>query len=407
MNDEVKECIPAELKYLAKIIINSGYNFYIVGGFVRDIFLRSCDTYENDIDVCGDCIPEIFTELIANDKKIKLCKANFPLGTLKLIVDKLDIEYTCFRTESYRRDGYHTPTEISFTKDITQDANRRDFSINSMYLNPLTYEIIDIFNGQKDIEKRTIRTVRESTLVFSEDALRILRMCRFSAKFGFHIDKKTLAGAAECAHLLKNISKERIGSELDKIIWDTEHIEYGIHAIYETGINNYICKNIKKDTALLLVDAPFDRAVRWSVFLSDLSAEDAFMYLEHFALGKKISNAVFQLIKNKNIVNNKKDEIILSFAKLGESVTKRLIKLVNVYSAADSKFLNSIFSSMQKNNQFITYDMLSVNGSDITEILSVKGKSVGFYKEKAYEFAVLNPGMNTYNHIKNYLLKLK
>ena len=102
------------------------------------------------------------------------------------------------------------------------------------------------FEGQKHIENKIIKTGRESTEVFTEDALRILRMCRFAAKLGFTIDDKTMDGAKTCAHLLQNISKERVGAELDKMLCGTEYLNYGIDAIYAAGINKIICENVQK-----------------------------------------------------------------------------------------------------------------------------------------------------------------
>lgn len=404
--DEYKKYIPSEIALLAQIMHDAGYNIYIVGGFVRDIFLGSCDIYENDIDVCGDCPPDAFAEIIKADKRIKQCDANFPLGTLKLIIGNIDIEYTCFRTESYRGDGYHTPAKIVFTKDIYQDAKRRDFSINSLYLNPLTLEIIDFFNGQSDIKSKLIKTVRDSDDVFTEDALRLVRMCRFAAKLGFAIEDETLLGAKKCVHLLKNISNERIGAELDKLLLSGSTVLHGIDALFGSHINKVICKHISYDTAKKVSITTNDRYLRWAVFLSDHSAYHAHHYIVHLSLGKDLANEVNRIIKDKAIAKNNRNDVILNFAEIGVAAAKRQIEFIKITSNTDISFLQDIYKQMKAKNQFITYDSLNIDGNQIIDLLSAKGKLIKYYKHEAYKYAVLNPDKNNLEDLKAYLLSI-
>lgn len=406
MDDLIKCSIPDELKSLAKIINESGYQFFIVGGFVRDIFLGSCELCENDIDVCGDCTPQVFANIIAEKTNIKLCEANYPLGTLKLIVGKIDIEYTCFRTESYRGDGHHTPSKILFTKDMRLDAQRRDFSINALYLNPLTCEIIDFFDGQKHISEKIIKTVRQSTKVFTEDALRILRMCRFSAKLGFEIDNATMDGAKKCVHLLKNISNERIGAELDKILWDTEHPKYGIDAIYFSSANKIICKNVSKDAAQKMCTASKNAYVRWAVFLSDLSSEEAKNYILNLSLGKALAAEVSRLIDDIDIAEKSQDKIIIYFAKIGINSSARHIDYVTNFDKEKAVRLKNIYTTMRENGQFLSFNMLNINGKEIMDILDVSGPQIKTCKDKAYEYIILNPEKNNFKDLRDFLLNL-
>ncbi len=403
MDEIIKSCIPEDIKYLAKILNNAGYSFFIVGGFVRDIFTGSCDAYENDIDTCGDCTPDLFSNLISGHQKIKLCEANYPLGTLKILIGHLDIEYTCFRKESYRGDGHHTPTEIQFTKNIYDDASRRDFTVNSLYLDPLTCEITDFFDGVKHIRKKLIKTVRESRKVFTEDALRILRMCRFSAKLGFKIERATLKGATECAPLLKNISKERIGVGLDKIIWDTEYVKHGISAIFKTHINDIICPEVKIKSTFILKNSAPTREVRWAVFLRGLSAENAKKFILNLSLGRQLADDVSALIQNKNIAKKPESEIILFFAKLGEKAAKNQVDFLKSFQKKEAVSLLKIYKNMLANKQFIKYNSLQIAGDDIINIFKVTGPEIKKYKDAAYEYAVLNPEKNNFDDLCRYL----
>ena len=382
----------------------NNYKFYIVGGFPRDIILGS-STIDGDYDVCGDCLPENLLKIVENKHRIKIGTSNFPLGTIKLIIDeKLDVEYTCFRKESYRGDGYHTPNKVVFTNDAYTDALRRDFTVNSLYFDPVTCEITDFFNGQKDIDNKVIKTVRESKEVFTEDALRILRMCRFSAKLGFSIYVDTINGAIDCAHLLNNISKERIGIELDKILCSTKYLDYGIDAIYNSKANHIICKSVMKDTAKQVCSSPCNRYIRWAVFLSDNLPKDARNFILDLSLGKDLANEVERLLSNREVYNYNKDAIIIRFAKMGRKLAKRLIEFIDIVHFNKSLQLHKIYNNMIKHNQFISYNMLQINGTDIMSLLTVKGRQVKHYKDKAYEYAVLNPDKNNLKDLKDYLI---
>jgi len=406
MNKPDESYIPQEVKFLAELMKGSGYRLFIVGGFVRDMLLGADDYSNADIDICGDCKPDEFRRIIESSSEIYLCEANYPLGTLKIVIGGISVEYTTFRKESYRGDGYHTPSTVTFTDDLYQDALRRDFTINAIYLDPISFEIVDPFNGQQDIFNKIIKTVRESTDVFSEDALRILRMCRFSAKLGFNIDAETLQGAKQCAGLLKNISKERIGTELDLIISDTEYIQNAVAALFAADIAEVICRGVHKDTADKLMNAPKGRHIRWALFLSDFSAEKAREYLSSLSLGKQFAQEAATLITNREIYLREKSEIIIYFAKTGATFAKKLIDYISIFSEIGSSYLQSIFSDMNDKKQFISYKMLSITGSDIKSVLNIDGPAIKHYKDSAYEYAVLNPEKNNYNDLKLYLLSL-
>lgn len=400
---DIKTYIPDDIIYLAKILASAGNQMYLVGGCVRDMYLGALSMAHQDIDICGDASPDIFASLISNDKKIKLYDANFPLGTLKLKINNLDIEYTCFRKESYRGDGHHIPSKIVFTKNLEIDAKRRDFTINAIYLDPLNLHIYDLFEGLKDISNKIIRTIRNSQDVFSEDALRLLRMCRFAGRLGFNIDDDTLKGAILCAPLLANISAERIGAELNKILCSDKYCAYGIKALYKSKINAIICSPIKMHTAILVSTFPNYRALRWAAFLSDQSSEYAYSYIINVSLGKSLAKDVSHIIINKNIVSRKESEIIIAFAKMGKDNAMQQVYFAKTVSNKDFTYLKQIYATMCQKNQFISNKDVKLNGNDIKQILSVEGKKIENYKNKLYEYVVFNPDKNNYVDLKVFL----
>ena len=202
--------ISNDLKNLAKAMDKP---LFIVGGRVRDSIIG----YENsDIDIVSE---------LKVDDMIKICKnlsykvdvINKRLGTIQIRPNNGECyEYTPFRKENYVKG--HTPEDVEFVDDISIDASRRDFSINSIYYNVLTGEIFDPYNGVKDIEKKVVKTIETPEKVFSSDGLRILRLVRFASVLGFKIDKKTLITAKEMMYMLKDISAERKKKELDQLV---------------------------------------------------------------------------------------------------------------------------------------------------------------------------------------------
>ena len=214
--------VPESLKILSAAFEKESATLYIVGGYIRNAFLNLPST---DIDICSNLIPD---KVISICKRLKL-KAdiiNKKLGTV-LIQDELNkFEYTCFRIENYEKGGSHSPIETKFVEDIKLDAGRRDFTINALYYNIKTKEILDFYNGLKDISKNKLKAIKSPKEVFESDGLRILRLIRFALEYGLKIDRKTLATAKNYNFQLKDISKERIIKELEAIT--TADLKYGL-----------------------------------------------------------------------------------------------------------------------------------------------------------------------------------
>lgn len=199
------------IQSLFKIFNRHEFQLYLVGGCVRDFLMKQPF---NDFDLTSDATPEEMMEL-ASQYDIKVFPTGLKHGTLTFIMNSIHIEITTFRQEKlYIQNRF--PKEIIFTKCLEEDVKRRDFTINALALDE--NKIYDYFNGQRDIEDKIIRCVGDPSLRFQEDALRILRGLRFSFKLDFSIEAKTWLAIQENAHLLKNISFERIRDELCKML---------------------------------------------------------------------------------------------------------------------------------------------------------------------------------------------
>ena len=198
-------------EYINKILATlhtAGYEAFVVGGAVRDMVLGNIPT---DFDITTSCPPENTVQLFK-----KTVATGIKHGTVTVFMDEKSAEVTTFRHEK----GYtnrRSPDSVTFISALDEDLKRRDFTINAMcYCKEKG--LIDNFGGRDDIKNRIIRAIGNPNERFCEDALRILRAFRFSAKLNFEIEKETFESAIKNANLLKEISRERIFAELRQIL---------------------------------------------------------------------------------------------------------------------------------------------------------------------------------------------
>ena len=188
----------------------AGYAAYVVGGCVRDSLLGLTP---HDWDLCTSALPQQGMELFGAEKCIP---TGLQHGTVTVKQGGGLYEITTFRTEGTYTDGHH-PDEVHFVPDVREDLARRDFTINAMAYNEKE-GLVDPFGGQADLQSGILRAVGVPHQRFTEDALRILRLYRFAARFGFSIDPPTAQAAQKlCAHL-DCVSVERIEEELAKLL---------------------------------------------------------------------------------------------------------------------------------------------------------------------------------------------
>ena len=188
----------------------AGYAAYAVGGCVRDSLLGRT---AHDWDLCTSALPQQVMELFGAEQCIP---TGLQHGTVTIKYGGQLYETTTFRTEGSYTDGRH-PDEVQFVPDVREDLARRDFTINAMAYNAAE-GLVDPFGGQKDLQNGLLRAVGEPQQRFTEDALRILRLYRFAARFGFALDTATARAARQLAPHLDCISAERIQEELAKLL---------------------------------------------------------------------------------------------------------------------------------------------------------------------------------------------
>jgi len=230
-------------KTLADCANQLGVDAYVIGGFVRDIYLRR-DSKDIDVVTIGKGIElaELVHKQLGEEAHLSVFK-NF--GTAQVKFGDLEIEFVGARRESYNRDSRKPIVEDGTLED---DQNRRDFTINALAigLSKSNFgKLLDPFNGVGDIEHKIIRTPLEPGITYSDDPLRMMRAIRFSSQLGFTIEKESLDAISKNKERIKIVSKERITDELNKIILSPIP-SVGFKLLFDTGLLHLIFPEMVK-----------------------------------------------------------------------------------------------------------------------------------------------------------------
>ena len=246
----------------------AGYAAYAVGGCVRDSLLGRT---AHDWDLCTSALPQQVMALFGAEQCIP---TGLQHGTVTIKYGGQLYETTTFRTEGSYTDGRH-PDAVQFVPDVREDLARRDFTINAMAYNEAE-GLVDPFGGQADLQNGLLRAVGEPQQRFTEDALRILRLYRFAARFGFALDAATARAARQLAPHLDCISAERIQEELAKLLAAPQPGAYLEPAVLAVVLPELTPENLT--AAKPVVDAcpagEENLPVRWAALLGALGEAD-------------------------------------------------------------------------------------------------------------------------------------
>lgn len=199
---------PQHVKQILRTLQSREHQAYLVGGCVRDMLL---DIVPHDWDICTSARPEQIIELFPGS-----LPTGIRHGTVTVVIKNHQVEVTTFRKEAQYQDHRH-PDNVSFVSDLTTDLSRRDFTVNAMAVSS-EGTLVDPFNGREDLAKRIIRCVGDPDTRFDEDALRMYRALRFSARYDFALEEKTRDSIRRNAPSAQFLAAERIRDELQKIL---------------------------------------------------------------------------------------------------------------------------------------------------------------------------------------------
>ena len=437
----------------------SGKEVYLVGGFVRDLILNRKNK-DIDVMVVGNGID--FAKLISKklNKKLQIFK-NF--GTAMLKTENYDIEFVGARKESYSKDSRNPVVEQG---TLVEDLSRRDFTINSLAisLNKKNYgEIIDLFSGRADIDKKIIRTPLDPKITFHDDPLRMMRAARFASQLDFLVDKNNLEFIKSEKERIEIISKERINDELNKILMSKKP-SVGLKVLKESGLLELILPEIcdlqgideiegktHKDNfyhTLKVLDNICENTenlwLRWVALLHDIgkpktkkfNKKIGWTFHGHEYVGSKMVDKIFRRLKlplNEKLKYIKKlillssRPIVLSLDNITDSAVRRLIfdagddidDLLTLCEAdittknehLQKKYLNNFKIVREKIKIVEERDQIRnfqppISGEEIMSSFGLKPcKEIGIIKEYIKE-AILNGVIsNSYDEAKELMYK--
>lgn len=357
------------IKMLDKLNSN-GFKAYIVGGYPRDLILNR-ESF--DIDICTDATPKEMKEIF---KDSMLPKVEY--GSVTVIYHKVRFEITTFRKD-LKYKNHRLPVKIEYVDSLLEDLKRRDFTINTLCLDK-DGNILDLLNGRKEIESKTIKMVGSPKRRLQEDALRILRAIRFATILDFKLDGNLKKYIKKYSYLLKELSYYRKREELEKIFL-SPNILKGINLIKELELDKYLeisnIDNLKVTSSIIGIWAQLD-------------VEDIY----NFSNNEKETIKRIKEILNKN---NLSDYDLYKYDLYVSGIVAEI-------KGIDKKELNERYNSLPIKNK----KDINITANQICEILNQKPGA--FLKEifEELEINILNKNINNdLNSLTKYILNTK
>ncbi len=481
--------IPKEVKTVIEQLKKAGFEAYIVGGCVRDFLLEkaapkgaSLAPSVRDWDITTNAKPEEIQKIF----KDSFYENNFLTVTVRTGSKKpelAEIEITTYRFEAKYSDKRH-PDEIKYAKTLEEDLSRRDFTINAMALSvqnasnasnastaqlkrvkrlnersdkTIKTELIDLFDGQKDLKNKIIKTVGNPEERFNEDALRMLRAVRFATTLGFKIEEKTAEAIKKNSIWLEAISQERIRDEFVKIIM-AEKATDGIELLRELNLLKYIVPELLDNYGIsqnkhhiydcyqhavksleYTAKKKFNMHVRLAALFHDIAkpkvktgeGENATFY-NHEIVGAKITFQILNRLKFPKKDVEKITKLVrfhlfyYNVGEVSESSVRRLVKNVGpeyMEELLQVRMADRIGSGVPKAEPYklrhlkylidkvsqdpISAKMLKVNGNDLMKILDIKpGPKIGQILDVLLGFVLDDPKKNNKEFLEKEVIKL-
>lgn len=393
--------LPKNVENIIGSLEEHGFEGFAVGGCVRDSLLKKTP---KDWDITTDALPEDMKKIFK-----KTFDTGIAHGTVTVLMDGVGYELTTYRIDGNYSDGRH-PDSVSFSKSLSEDLCRRDFTINAMaYSNKKG--IVDLFDGRKDLQNGIIRAVGDAKKRFDEDALRMLRAVRFASQLGFKIDDDTFAAIKEKAKLLSKVSKERIFVELNKSLCGD--FAQNIKMVYTSGLYKYIGKEFAKLDKSIYDFYPRKfhnkKHMYWAAFLENIeNAEAVKKILFELKSDNATRNNAYLLVKElKNPLPSSDEDIRWSLHRIGADlfcdyieILKSDKKNVNILDKIDT--IENRYSLILKENHAYEISMLDITGKDLMDIGISKGPKIG----EVLEFLLKKVIENPLNNEKSILLSL-
>lgn len=426
--------LPEKVNRIITTLQKHGFEAYAVGGCVRDSFLGRVP---GDWDITTSAAPEETKSLFA-----RTFDTGIEHGTITVLLNGEGFEVTTYRIDGKYEDNRH-PSKVQFTRSLSEDLLRRDFTINAMAYNEQD-GLVDLFHGMEDLKKGVIRCVGNAEARFSEDALRILRAIRFSAQLGFEIEKETRQAIRKLAPNLSYISAERIQTELVKLLV-SDHPDY-LRTAWETGLTReflpefdacmeteqntpHHCYTVGEHILKSLTEIENDRLLRITMLLHDIAkpvvkktdenGRDHFK--THGPAGEKLAGKILRRLKfdNATIRNTCRliryhdlrptpaaEDVRRSMNLIGEDLFPLYLKVQKADLLAQSTYrreeklarlggVTEIYQGILERGECTSLKTLAVSGKDLINAGHPAGPELGDLLERLLDCVLKDPSLNT------------
>ena len=447
--------VPKEVLGIASALKGAGFEAYLVGGCVRDLFMRR---EPKDWDVTTNARPEEITPLFPKTfyenefGTVGVVNEDVSSETLKII------EVTPYRLEGRYADKRH-PDSVTFTGNIEEDLKRRDFTINAIAYDSQTGDVIDPFGGVSDLARGVIKAVGNPIDRFQEDGLRILRAVRFHVELGFPLDYETEKAISESSHILKKVSYERIRDEFVKIIMSTQpmngllllkklnllstqipELEAAI-GIEQNKAHAYDVWTHLLKTVQHSADKKYPLHVRLAALLHDISKPETrrwndetkqWTFYGHEVRGSRVTRRILERLKFSREITERVSILVRwhMFFSDTETITHSAVRRLaanvgkeNVWDLMNVRICDRIGTGRPKENPYrlrkykamleevmtdpISLSMLKINGSKIMELTHEKpGPRLGNTLYALFNEVIENPKLNTEKYLSERVMEL-
>ena len=407
--------LPQAVQYCISSLEAAGFRAFAVGGCVRDSLLGLTPA---DFDLCTSAKPDQIAQVFARHQLLHHGEKH---GTVGVVLDGEVFEITTFRMEGGYEDARH-PNWVDFVENVEEDLARRDFTINAMAYNPST-GYVDPFGGREDLKNKILRTVGDPDARFREDALRILRGARFSARFRLAPDPATLSAMDRLAPLLDKIARERVFEELCKLLVSAtaadlqQFIPLLTQVIPElspsVGFQQHSPHHrydVFTHTAHVVEAVPKEPSLRWAALLHDVGKPACFTQDEngrghfkgHAKISQEMADAILLRLKAPSALRQQVTELIglhmtklepdkkllrRRLGKLGQDRLEQLLELQEADMGSKGtgisegmeqfQILRAMISEILSEDACLSIKDLAITGWDLQQIGLAPGPEMG------------------------------
>ena len=444
----MKISLPKEVKYIIEQLNSAGFEAYAVGGCVRDSLL---ERVPNDWDITTSATPQEIKSAFR-----RTVDTGIKHGTVTVLIGGEGYEVTTFRIDGEYSD-HRRPDGVTFTRELSEDLLRRDFTINAMAYSEGT-GLVDLYGGVDDLKKGIIRCVGNPDDRFNEDALRIMRAVRFGAQLGFDIDEATRTAAAKHAAELSQVSAERIETELTKLLV-SPHPEK-IMDMYELGITSVVLPefdrmintpqntpyhrfDVGRHTIEVMKNVPASKVMRYAALLHDVGKPDTRTTdnngQDHFKGHAKVSEGIAETVLKRlrmdnDTIRDVKNIVLWHDFGLKGGITKKSvrkmlskmgkeyfdfyvqIKRADIMGQSDYRadvsidILNQIIGfhdEIIEEGNALTISDLAIGGKDLIEMGIKPGPEMGEILRQLLDRVLEEPELNTKENLGEIIKKYK